>query len=118
MSPQVSGSSEPIVGHGHKVQAGHGQLPISSRLLELRRQRGNRCLLLLEDVMRGESRLLELGYALGIAQGLDELQRVLLNPDFYETQLQKPHNKLKKAQIPLRENKLSLELGAAGGREH
>ena len=58
------------------MQAGHGQLPISSRLLELRRQRGNRCLLLLEDEMRGESRLLELGYALGIAQGLDELQRV------------------------------------------
>ena len=65
--------------------------------------------------MRGESRLLELGYALGIAQGLDELQRVLLNPDFYETQHQKPHNKLKKAQIPLRENKLSLELKLGGG---
>ena len=39
----------------------------------------------------------------------------LLNPDFYETQLQKPHNKLKKAQIPLRENKLSLELKLGGG---
>ena len=38
-----------------------------------------------------------------------------MNPDFYETQLQKPHNKLKKAQIPLRENKLSLELKLGGG---
>ena len=41
--------------------------------------------------------------------------QILLNPDFYETQLQKPHNKLKKAQIPLRENKLSLELKLGGG---
>ena len=46
--------------------------------------------------MRGESRLLELGYALGIAQGLDELQRVLLNPDFYETQHQNHTADLKK----------------------
>jgi len=40
---------------------------------------------------------------------------VLLNPDCYETQHQKPHNKLKKAQIQLRENKLSLELKLGGG---
>ena len=39
----------------------------------------------------------------------------LLNPDCYETQHQKPHNKLKKAQIQLRENKLSLELKLGGG---
>ena len=38
-----------------------------------------------------------------------------MNPDCYETQHQKPHNKLKKAQIPLRENKLSLELKLGGG---
>ena len=40
---------------------------------------------------------------------------LLLNPDCYETQHQKPHNKLKKAQIPLGENKLSLELKLGGG---
>ena len=38
-----------------------------------------------------------------------------MNPDCYETQHQKPHNKLKKAQIPLMENKLSLELKLGGG---
>ena len=38
-----------------------------------------------------------------------------MNPDFNETQHQKPHNKLKNAQIPLMENKLSLELKLGGG---
>ena len=42
-------------------------------------------------------------------------RKLLLNPDCYETQHQKPHNKLKKAQIQLRENKLSLELKLGGG---
>ena len=50
-----------------------------------------------------------------VATECTHLFLILLNPDFYEPQLQKPHNKLKKAQIPLRENKLSLELKLGGG---
>ena len=38
----------------------------------------------------------------------------LLNPDFYETQPQKPHNKLKKAQMTLREKRLRPELKLGG----
>ena len=60
----------PTVGHGHEVQAGQGHLPLRLSLLELRLQRGNRCLLLL-DVMSSEHRV----HALGIPQGLDELER-------------------------------------------
>ena len=42
------------------------------------------------------------------------LPAFILSPDFYETQPQKPHNKLKKAQMTLRENKLSFELKLGG----
>ena len=38
----------------------------------------------------------------------------LLNPDFYETQPQKPHNKPKKTQIMLREKRLRPELKLGG----
>ena len=38
----------------------------------------------------------------------------LLNPDFYETQPQKPHNKLKKSQMTLREKRLRPELKLGG----
>ena len=42
------------------------------------------------------------------------LSLFLLNPDFYETQPQKPHNKLKKAQTTLREKRLRPELKLGG----
>ena len=38
----------------------------------------------------------------------------LLNPDFYETQPQKPHNKPKKTQMTLREKRLRPELKLGG----
>ena len=48
-------------------------------------------------------------------KGLPNLRNIfLLNPDFYETQPQKPHNEPKKTQMMLREKRLRPELKLGG----